>query len=60
MDDQEAAIMINDCEKREERLSEWERDFIDSISRQIVDGSGLSKRQAETLESIWDKATKRG
>lgn len=52
--------MVADCEAREERLSDWEREFIDSLSNQINKGRSLTDRQAEKLESIWDRATERG
>lgn len=29
------AQMIEDCEARESKLSEWEHEFIDSIGRQL-------------------------
>lgn len=60
MTDQDAAILIADCEARESRLSEWEATFIDSIKAQITDGRGLTKRQAETLDAIWEKVTAKG
>jgi hypothetical protein len=53
---EEHATMIIDCEKRESKLTEWEREFIDSVSRQIENRS-LSAKQAETLERIWDRVT---
>ena len=52
--------MVTDCEARESRLSEWERDFIDSIRRQLDRGRALTERQAETLDRIWNKATEMG
>lgn len=52
--------MIEDCEARESRLSDWERSFIDSIKYQLASGRGLSVKQAETLERIWDSATRKG
>ena len=60
MDDTDAAILINDCEARESRLSEWEAEFIDSIKAQITDGRSLTERQAATLDKIWEKATAKG
>lgn len=53
----EHATMIEDCEKRESKLSDWERSFIDSISMQLSKGAALTARQAETLDSIWERAT---
>ena len=56
---QEQLQMIEDCEKRQERLSEWELGFIDSIARQIQ-RKDLTQKQYETLEKVWEKATKYG
>lgn len=52
--------MVEDCEKRESRLSDFEHEFIDSIGRQLADGRGLTKKQADLLESVWERATARG
>lgn len=56
----EYLTLIEDCEERCERLTSWEANFIDSIKDQLAEDRGLSPRQVETLESIWEKATKRG
>lgn len=48
--------MIEDCEKRESRLSDWERGFIDSISKR----TSLTDKQVSRLEEIWNKATAQG
>ena len=56
----EYATMIGDCEAREDRLSEWERGFIDSIGYQLKERGSLTQKQVETLESVWEKATKKG
>lgn len=52
--------MIDDCEKRESRLTEWERGFIDSVRAQLERERSLSQKQTETLDQIWDRATARG
>lgn len=52
--------MIDDCEKRESRLTEWERSFIDSIRNQIDHGRGPSPKQIETLDTIWERVTAKG
>lgn len=49
--------MITDCVNRESKLSDWERSFIDSISMQLSKGKSLTDKQAETLDSIWEKVT---
>lgn len=49
--------MVKDCEQRESKLTDWERQFVDSIGRQLADGRRLTDRQAETLESTWNRVT---
>lgn len=56
----EQAQMVEDCETREERLSDWERGFIDDIGKQLAAGRDLSQKQADRLDEIWTKATERG
>ena len=52
--------MIEDCELRESRLSDWESNFIDSIGRQLADGLALTLNQSNTLDEIWERATAKG
>lgn len=52
--------LIEDCEKREERLSDWDRTFLDSIKHQLAGGRALSTKQTEKLDEIWERATARG
>lgn len=56
----EYLTMIRDCEKRESRLTDWERGFVDSLRRQIERGLCPTAKQIETLDEIWEKATARG
>jgi hypothetical protein len=53
----EHITMIEDCENRESKLTDWERSFIDSVSKQVTDGRPLSPRQADTLDAIWERVT---
>lgn len=53
----EHATMVEDCEKRESKLTDWERTFIDSIARQLEQSRALSEKQAETLDKIWERVT---
>lgn len=50
----EISQMIKDVEARESKLTDWERQFIDSISRQE---QPLSNRQDARLEDIWNRVT---
>lgn len=56
----EYAKMLDDCEERESRMTEWESDFCDSLSSQIDRGRVPTDKQIETLDRIWEKATARG
>lgn len=56
----EYRTMCEDCEKRESRLTEWEQNFVQSITEQLDAMRSLTAKQIETLEMIWEKATKKG
>lgn len=51
----DAEAMLEDCIKRESKMNEWERGFIQSISE--MDIGNLSPKQYESLEKIWDRIT---
>jgi hypothetical protein len=42
-------------EANDPKFSEWERDFIRSLARQVGLGRQLSEKQKEILERLWDK-----
>jgi ferritin-like metal-binding protein YciE len=56
----EYLTMLDDCEKRESQLSDWERSFVDSLRAWIENGKRPTAKQIETLDNVWDKATKKG
>ena len=56
----EYLTLVEDCEKRESRLTEWETRFIDSIRRQLEEERALSPKQSETLDNIWERVTAKG
>lgn len=60
VDDSEHLTLIEDCETRESRLSEWDCGFLDSIKKQLERGRSLTEKQAETLDKIWERATAKG
>jgi hypothetical protein len=37
----------------DDRLTKWERSFVESIGEQLDRGNTLSERQLEVLEKIW-------
>lgn len=57
---EEYLTMIEDCEKREHRLSAWDVDFLSSVKDRLIDRNPLSPKQIECLEGIWERATKNG
>ena len=56
----EYVTLLDDCERREERLSEWECGFVDSLRRQIEQGRRPTQKQIEALDRAWERATARG
>jgi hypothetical protein len=42
-------------ERNDPKFSDWEKNFIMSLARQVDLGRKLSDRQKEILERIWDK-----
>lgn len=56
----EYMTLIEDCKNRSTHLTDWELKFIDSIENWIADGRRPTPKQIDTLDSIWEKATKRG
>lgn len=49
--------MLTDCENRESKLSEWERGFVDELSRRIGRGESITERQDEKLTQVWERIT---
>ena len=56
----EYITLLDDCEKREQRLTEWERSFVDSLRKQLEEGRRPSAKQIQMLDDIWERATARG
>lgn len=53
----DTSTMIDDLEARAEKLSDWECEFVSSISKQLADGKSLSIKQLAKLEMIWERIT---
>jgi hypothetical protein len=56
----EYLTMLDDCENRESRLSDWERSFVDSLLSWIEGGKRPTAKQIETLDNVWERATRKG
>lgn len=51
---------IEDCEKRESKMTEWELGFISSLRSQIEDGRRPTQKQIDALDKIWEYVTAKG
>jgi hypothetical protein len=51
--------LVDDCEHREQRLTDWEREFIDTIRNRIEANRGVTPAQEDKLLEIWDRVTTR-
>lgn len=49
--------MLKDCQKREERLTDWERNFIDSLEHRMLHGGVPTPKQCEVIDRIWERVT---
>lgn len=56
-DYQSLVLMLDDIEQRESKLTDWEREFVDSISQRVGSGQGLTEKQDECLVRIWERVT---
>lgn len=56
----EWATMVDDCITREQRLTDWEREFIDNLARLLEEDKPLSPKQSDKLNTIWDRVTAKG
>ena len=56
-DHDETIAMINDCQERDEKLTDWELSFIASIDNTTTRGYRLTALQQERLNEIWEKVT---
>ena len=42
-------------ESRDPKFTDWERQFIASMARQVGQGRRISQKQKEVIERLWDK-----
>ena len=55
--DEDIGDMIDDCLKRNKKLSEWEQSFVGNIYKSYHEGKPLSDKQYNALNEIWDRIT---
>jgi hypothetical protein len=53
----EHTTMLDDCIKRESKLTEWEHGFVDSLDHRLGKGLTPTDKQAGVLERIWERVT---
>ena len=56
----EYITLIDDCEKRDSKLSAWDADFLSSIRERLEQKRPLSPKQSNILDDIWERVTKHG
>jgi len=49
--------MLDDCMKRESKLTNWERDFTDSLDHRLAKGKTPTPKQCAVLDRIWERVT---
>lgn len=52
--------MLDDCEKRSEKLTDWETNFVSSLIDQRFKSLRLSYSQVQILDEIWERVTENG
>ena len=52
--------MVEDCEKRNSKLNDWELGFVASMRGLLENNHKLTFRQSDTFDRIWNKATRDG
>lgn len=57
MSAEDPAVLIEDIEARESKLSDWERQFVDDLSKVLERGGSLTPGQQTKLEEIWERVT---
>lgn len=53
----EIQTMLDDLEKRESKLSDWELKFVDDLSVQLGRGQSLTEKQDQKLVEVWERVT---
>jgi hypothetical protein len=60
MDKETLQFMFKDINNRLRYLNEWEIEFISNVEDRFLGGAQLTKRQTETVNKIYEKATENG
>ena len=55
----EYVTMMDDCEKREERLTDWERGFVDRCAARSKRDAGPAQKQISALDSMMGSVPRR-
>ena len=56
----EHMTMIEDCEQRESRLTESDREKVASLREWLEADKALTPKQVAMLDAIWERCTARG
>lgn len=50
--------MVEECEVHEDKLTAWEREFLDSLTNRLGEGKGLTIKQTAILQRTHNKVTR--
>jgi hypothetical protein len=54
----EYTAMISDCIESDDKLNDWERTFLDSLSAHLGAGRTLTEKQLDKLNDLWERISK--
>ena len=50
--------IVKDLKDMTEKMSNWETEFLQGVDERLSNGIGLTDRQIEIVNQIWDKIVK--
>lgn len=56
-DDDDYAQLVEDCNNRDTKMTDWEQRFISDMDRRLQQGDVLTERQREKIVEIWERIT---
>ena len=54
----EVKEIVEDLKDMIEKMNNWEQEFIQNVDERLSNGIGLTDRQIEIVNQIWDKVNK--
>ena len=54
----EVKEIVEDLKDMTEKMNNWEQEFLQNVDERLSNGIGLTDRQIEIVNQIWDKVNK--